>query len=148
MRADYDEEYTLGQEVTEIALGKKPRETTVVSVRLPVADVARLERISSESGKSMSQVIRDAIEAYKEPQARLPQLFRMNIQTSEGAAFAVGPVERTFTVCNPFLAGIPEGNFSSGRWWTTPEQVAPGAEASSGLTATTQRPRSYIQELS
>ena len=116
MRADGVEEYTLGQDVTEIALGKQPKETTVVSVRLPVADFMRLEKISSGSGKSISQVVREAIKTYEEPHPGLHQpsmMFGMSIQTTGGAGFVVGQVERTSSLCNPTLVGIPECNHAS-----------------------------------
>ena len=116
MSVDFDEEYTLGREVTEIALGKKLRETVVVSVRLPLEDFARLEKISSESGKSMSQVIRETVAAYQEPKALPVPVFRMNILNSTGLRFAVGPVEHSLSSCNPVLEGIPGSNQVSGRW--------------------------------
>ncbi len=59
------EEYELGKDVTRIAKSGMKRETAVISVRLTKAEVARLEAIGLESGKTISQVIRDAIAAYE-----------------------------------------------------------------------------------
>ena len=59
------EEYELGKEVTHLATSKAKRETSVISVRVTKADIGRLEGIGRESGKTVSQVIRDAITAYQ-----------------------------------------------------------------------------------
>ena len=59
------EDYELGRDVTHLAKSSTKRETGVISVRLPMTDIARLEGIGRESGKTISQVIRDAIVAYR-----------------------------------------------------------------------------------
>ena len=59
------EEYELGGDVTRLAKSSTKRETGVISVRLPISDIARLEEVGRESGKTVSQVIRDAIAAYQ-----------------------------------------------------------------------------------
>lgn len=58
-------DYILGQDVTDIAKSNTPKDSAVVSVRLPVSEVARLERISNSTGKSMSQIVREAVAAYE-----------------------------------------------------------------------------------
>jgi hypothetical protein len=57
-------EYELGEEVTQLAKGKGAKNTTVVSVRLSVEEVARLEGWSQQTGKSISDIVRDAISNY------------------------------------------------------------------------------------
>ena len=109
MSAENYEEYTLGQEITDLALSKKARDTVVVSVRLPVGEFARLEKISAESGKSLSQVVRDAVSAYHEPEPQPGATFRFNMWGCEGIIMAVGPVEYTSYSCNPSFAVIPDG---------------------------------------
>ena len=107
MSAENYEEYTLGQEITDLALSKKARDTVVVSVRLPVGEFARLEKISAESGKSLSQVVRDAVSAYHEPEPQPGPTFRFNMWGCEGIIMAVGPVESTSYSCNPTFEVIP-----------------------------------------
>jgi len=60
-----NEEYELGRDVTHLATSGAKRETSVISVRLTKGDIGRLEGIGRESGKTVSQVIRDAITAYQ-----------------------------------------------------------------------------------
>ena len=60
-----DEEYQLGRDVTHLAKANDNRGTAVISVRLGATDIARLEGIGRESGKTVSQVVRDAIAAYR-----------------------------------------------------------------------------------
>ena len=55
----------LGRGVTRLARSGPKRETAVISVRLETNDIARLEGIGHETGKTVSQVIRDAIVAYR-----------------------------------------------------------------------------------
>ena len=61
MSRDYDEEYVLGPNITRLAVGKKPKDSVVVSVRLTPEEFYRLEQWCEDSGKSMSQLVRDAI---------------------------------------------------------------------------------------
>ena len=58
-------EYELGRDVTPLAAGGRKKDTAVVSVRLPVSDIARLEGIGRENGKTVSQIVRDAVAAYR-----------------------------------------------------------------------------------
>ena len=61
-----DEDYELGRDVTHLALaGGTKRDMAVLSVRLPASEIARLERIGRESGKTLSQVVRDAVASYR-----------------------------------------------------------------------------------
>ena len=118
MSAEYGNEYILGENVTDLFLSKKPRETVVVSVRLPITDFKRLDKVINDSGKSLSQVVREAIALYTEQSTnRLsPPQFGMSLQPSEGGAFSVGQVDfPTSSPCIPSITGIPEANLSSDR---------------------------------
>lgn len=90
-----NEEYVLGKDVTGYASGKKPKDSVVVSVRLSMDDFSRLEKICAETDLSISQVVRKALSAYAVPERGEGQAFRVNMQTSEGIALAVGPVEHS-----------------------------------------------------
>lgn len=60
----------LGQDITALALGKS-RDIVVLSVQMPVAEFAHLEKLCETSGKSLSEIIRAAVAAYRaEPVAR------------------------------------------------------------------------------
>ena len=59
-----NEEFQLGEDVTNQAIGRRNRGTNVVSIRLGNAEIARLERLGIASGKTVSQVVRDAISSY------------------------------------------------------------------------------------
>lgn len=58
------EEYALGEEVTEHATPKSHSGTVVVSIRLPVAEFAQLETSADAAGKTISQLVREAVRAY------------------------------------------------------------------------------------
>ena len=60
-----ENEFILGDNVSQAARGKDRRDTTVISVRLSNDEVARLERLGLASGKTVSQIVRDAISAYE-----------------------------------------------------------------------------------
>ena len=60
---EQDEDFILGQEVTDIAMSKS-RDTVVLSIRMPIAEFAHLEQLCVDSGKTLSEVVRDAVEFY------------------------------------------------------------------------------------
>ena len=60
-----DEDFELGRNITRMATTGTKRDTAVISVRLTEEDIGRLEAIGRESGKTVSQVVRDAIAAYQ-----------------------------------------------------------------------------------
>ena len=115
-----NEENTLGENITQIALGKKAKDTVVVSVRLSVEDFSRLEKICIQTDMSMSQVVREAVAAYSGPEGDVRVGFKMNMQTSEGLAFALGPVEYSVAPSASRITGCPAGNQVSGRIWEEP----------------------------
>jgi predicted DNA-binding protein len=57
-------EYVLGQEVTSAAAAKVRTGTAVLSVRLTAGELAAVEAASKASGKTVSQVVREAIKSY------------------------------------------------------------------------------------
>lgn len=60
-----DSYYELGQDVTHLATAGKRKETSVISVRLSGEEIKRLEELGRENGKTISQIIRDAIASYR-----------------------------------------------------------------------------------
>lgn len=69
---DYDEQDELGRNVTHLFKSDKRDGTAIVSVKLNYDDIARLEAIGRESGKLVTEVIRDAIAAYLVEQPAAP----------------------------------------------------------------------------
>lgn len=115
MTFDYDEEYTLGQDVTAIAASKGPK-SVVVSVRLSIDEFDRLDQLCTASGKSMSQVVRDAVEAYRETETKHTHKFTMTMVGFGGNLFTYGaPMERTISPCRPVFEGMQATNQGSAR---------------------------------
>ena len=67
---DRYEECELGEDVTH--LFKSDKTTVSVSVILDAGDIAWLEKIGKANGKTVAQVIRDAIAAYRVEQPATP----------------------------------------------------------------------------
>ena len=67
---DRYEECELGEDVTH--LFKSDKRTVSISVGLDADDIAWLEKIGRGSGKTVAQVIRDAIAAYRVEQPAAP----------------------------------------------------------------------------
>ena len=61
---DY-EEYELGRDVTHLATSGRKKDTCIISVRMAGSEIAKLEGIGRESGKTVAQVVRDAVAAYQ-----------------------------------------------------------------------------------
>ena len=106
------EEYELGMDVTQLAKAASKKETSVVSVRLTASEIAKLEGIGRENGKTVSQVIREAIGAYRvrrpsmvvgmwngttvsmgDPQS-VSSNVRFEVVTSEGRGVFTGAAQR------------------------------------------------------
>ncbi len=58
---DENEEYVLGRDVTQAAEAKARRGTVVLSIRVSTAELASIEEVCLETGKNVSQVVRDAV---------------------------------------------------------------------------------------
>lgn len=56
--------HTYRSDVSSTCSGKKPKESIVVSVRLTASESYRLEELCDDTGRSMSQLVRDAIAVY------------------------------------------------------------------------------------
>ena len=110
-----NEEYTLGEDVTQYALSKKSRDSVVVSVRLSAQDFNRLEKICIDTGKSMSQVVREAVAAYSGPEKPGSRDFKVSMKTSEGMEISFGPTEYSEAPSVSLTAGILGENQASGR---------------------------------
>ena len=85
---EQDEDFILGQEVTDIAMSKS-RDTVVLSIQMPIAELAQLEQLCADSGKTLSEVVRDAVEFYSaaEPVADATE-------PRPGAVVGVSPASR------------------------------------------------------
>lgn len=58
------EEYALGDDVTSSVAAKPRTGTVVLSVRVRVEELAAIEAASRATGKSLSQLVRDAVSTY------------------------------------------------------------------------------------
>ncbi len=63
MTRDSDD-YKLGRDVTEVATSRSRKTTSVLSVRIGSDELAELERVSLITGKSISNLVREALSAY------------------------------------------------------------------------------------
>ncbi len=63
MQNHHDEDYELGEDVTALAAPRSKQATAVLSVRLSVEDLAMLEQLGTSTGKTISQIAREAISA-------------------------------------------------------------------------------------
>lgn len=120
MSISYDEEYILGDNITRLAVGKKPKESVVVSVRLTASEFYRLEKLCDETGKSMSQLVRDAVAVYPGADKSGANVFGMTLFDSEGTLVSVGPRETTSQSCYPTMAGLTGWNLVSSRYSQAP----------------------------
>jgi hypothetical protein len=59
-----EEEYVLGQDITDAASAKSRRGTAVLSVRLSVDELSEIDAISRATGRTASQVVREALGGY------------------------------------------------------------------------------------
>ena len=62
--SDEREDYVLGEEITATSKAKKQTGTGVLSVRLSTEELTRLDQISRSTGKTLSQLVREAVAAY------------------------------------------------------------------------------------
>ena len=62
---DYDEQDELGRDVTHLFKSDSSASAIILSVRMEDSELARLEKIGRETGKSIFQVIQEAIAAYQ-----------------------------------------------------------------------------------
>ena len=58
------QEFELGADVTGAAAAKVKKQTAVLSVRLTVDELSRLEAGSRMTGKAVSQLLREALKGY------------------------------------------------------------------------------------
>jgi hypothetical protein len=59
------DEFVLGEDVTEAARPRARKESAVLSVRLSAAEIAELEALADAANKSLSQIVREALHAYR-----------------------------------------------------------------------------------
>ena len=101
------EKYELGRNITRLAAAGEKKETSVVSVRLTVSEIAKLEGIAQENGKTVSQVIRDAVASYR---IRRPT---MVVGMYNGATVSIGePQSVSANARCEFVFSGTHGNFT------------------------------------
>ncbi len=61
MSANENEEFALGENVTALAKSKSRGGSAVVAVRLSLSEFSEIESISRATGRSVSQVVREAL---------------------------------------------------------------------------------------
>ena len=128
MSAEYGNEYKLGEEITDVALGKRAKETVVVSVRLTSEEFSRLEKLCEQAGKSMSQLVREAISAYEGLSGQSSGVYSFAMFDSEGAYFSLGGREVTTPACYPITVGLTGFNQLSGRSGHVADEEQKGVE--------------------
>ena len=69
---DYDEQDELGRNVTHLLKGDGSKATAIIPVSLAYEEIVVLEKIGRKSGKTVTQVIRDAIAAYQPETEAVP----------------------------------------------------------------------------
>jgi hypothetical protein len=87
MNAD---EFVLGEDVTEAARPRGRKESAVLSVRLPIEEIAEVEALSRAANKSMSQLVREALQAYRALIERSQPTITVSVYG--GATFSTGYV--------------------------------------------------------
>lgn len=130
MNTDYGEEYVLGENITELAKGNKPKESVVVSVRLPAEEFYRLEKLCENADKSMSQVVRDALAVYRGSTQAPSTLFGITLFDSEGTSVSVGPREYTAHSCYSMVTGLAGCNLMSSKQRQLQEPESMSTESS------------------
>jgi metal-responsive CopG/Arc/MetJ family transcriptional regulator len=59
-----EQEYVLGDDVTRFARSKGQSGSAVLSVRLSAEELAAIETVAEQTGKNLSQVVREAVRTY------------------------------------------------------------------------------------
>jgi hypothetical protein len=84
-----EREYMLGEDVTSAARPRSKSGTAVLSVRLTAEELSAIERVALETGKTLSQVVREAlrsgIHVIREPHPAVTVSIRDTSDTSFGA---------------------------------------------------------------
>ncbi|MDA8216642.1 MAG: ribbon-helix-helix domain-containing protein, partial [Dehalococcoidales bacterium] len=89
---DENEAFVLGEDVTSLAASKRASGTAVVSVRLTSAEVAELESLSRASGKTISQIAREALTAYVRNNKQ--QESQVSITCCDGVTWSFGSLSQ------------------------------------------------------
>ena len=100
-----NEEQTLGENITAMAASHRKAETAVISVRLGIDEIARLEEMGRAAGQTVSQVIRDAIASYEVRQPRLV------LALCNGTEFSTGGIEHNSVSWNGQIVGRDHGGY-------------------------------------
>src|SRR4051812_40294927 len=88
-----DEAYALGEDVTALVAGKRKEATAVLSVRLPAEELAEIEAASLSTGKTLSQLVREAVRSYMHA-ARYSQPV-ITVSIEGGGTFSTGATSQS-----------------------------------------------------
>ncbi len=100
MSAKHDT-YTLGNDVTSSVASRSRTGTVVLSVRVRIEEMAEIEATSRATGKSLSQLVRDAVSTYLHFQrtgAHVVTISDRSHTTSTGELGSVGKGARSQTI--------------------------------------------------
>ena len=105
MITEDSKEYVLGAKVTEAAKGRKQSASVVLSVRLSTEELVRLESLSESTGKTVAQIVREAISNYRTPagEGRHKMMFSM----ANGTSVAFGHEQQDSRVVRSHFQEIP-----------------------------------------
>ena len=104
-----EHEYVLGQDVTKAAESKNRSGSVMLSVRLSAEELAAIEAMADASGKTLSQVVREAVRNCLQVAEKAQPV--MTISVSGGMTMRTGAPRQAITVGygvarNPDLAPV------------------------------------------
>lgn len=92
---DDRDDYVLGEDVTHLAAPKGKRDTAVISVRLATQELRELDALSKATGKTISQVVREALAAFRYVDARSNLTLTVSVQDGPTMMFG-SPTQITY----------------------------------------------------
>ncbi len=102
MTANENEEFILGEDVTGQAKSKSRGGTAVIAVRLSLEELAQVESISRETGRTVSHVVREAIRNWLR--------FEVSGQPTVTVTYEGGPTTTVGTLGTQGHAKVVEGH--------------------------------------
>jgi|SRR6266536_1527686 len=91
-----EQEYVLGQDVTKAAESKNRSGSVMLSVRLSADELAAIEAMADASGKTLSQVVREAVRNCLQVAEKAQPI--MTISVSGGMTMRTGAPRQAITV--------------------------------------------------
>ena len=71
MAEDFEREFVLGEEVTDLVMGKRPG-AVILSISLSSEEIAALSDLAEREDKTVIEVVREGIRAWLEARAPSP----------------------------------------------------------------------------